>query len=482
MAKLHVTDFFIYRWRYPIGYGLTIVVLAALLLFAGLFVPGGLTNAEMNSVALSAATKATHIVDGTIVNLPYYLLQHVSLSLLGISTLSIKLPSLLLALLAAIGMFLLLRQWFSRNVAVLAAAITITSGQYLIVAQSGTPSIVYIFFSVWLLLTATMITRAKTHVFLWKAAFFILAALSLYTPLSLYALVAIALIGVIHPHIRHILKHLNKLKLLAAVLLSLIIISPLILTLVAHPKIGLTLLGIPKGMPDIGANAGQLFTQYFGFMLPSSSVFMTPIFSLGAMILIVLGFVDMFRSKYTARSYTIMAWLLFLLPVILTNPQYTTVMFVPLLLLLAMGLQALIFYWYHLFPRNPYARIAGLIPLVVLVGGLVLSGVERYTYGYHYSPDTATYFSHDLRILDSSLPSAHTPVAIVVSSTEKPFYDVVARYHKGVTISELLPAKPTETTYVTHDAHTGSQPIAQTILTDADSQDANRFYIYKNGA
>jgi len=482
MAKLHVTDFFIYRWRYLIGYGLTIIVLAGLLLFAGLYVPGGLTHGEMSSVALSAATKATHLVDGTIVNLPYYLLQHLSLLLLGVTMTSIKLPSLFLALLAAIGMFLLLRQWFSRNVAALAAAITITSGQYLIVAQSGTPSIVYIFFSVWLLLTATMITRAKTHLFLWKAAFFILAALSLYTPLSIYALIAVGVIGVIHPHTRYILKHLSKLKLLAAILLSLIIISPLILELVAHPRIGLTLLGIPESVPNIWSNALQLFSQYFGFMQPSSSVFMTPIFSLGAMLLIALGFVDMFRSKYTARSYTIMAWLLFLLPVILINPQYTTVMFVPLLLLLAMGLQALIFYWYHLFPRNPYARIAGLIPLVVLVGGLVLSGVERYTYGYHYSPDTAVYFSHDLRILQSSLPSRHEPAEIIVTAAERPFYDVVARYHKGLTIAEALPAKTTEPTYVTHDAHKADQPIPQQILTDAAKADADRFYIYKNGA
>ncbi len=48
-------------------------------------------------------------------------------------------------------------------------------------------------------------------------------------------------------------------------------------------------------------------------------------------------------------------------PVILINPIFTSVTFVPIVLLLAAGLTSLIGYWYRLFPRNPYARVAGLI-------------------------------------------------------------------------------------------------------------------------
>lgn len=479
MSTLHVTDFFIYRWRYQLGYGLTIVILAALLLFAGLLVPGALTNAEMNSVAVSASTHFQDFSPSSIINFPYYLLQHVSLSLLGVTMLSIKLPSLILGLVSAVGIFLLLRQWFSRSVALFASAIMITSGQYLIVSQSGTPAIVYIFFSVWLLLTATMITRAKRYSALWKAAFFIVAALSLYTPLSLYALIALGVIAIVHPHIRYILKHLSKLKLLIMFLLFAAIVTPLAMVIWSHPDTAKVLLGVPTTSPRLGHNALQLFIQYFNFMSPSNSVYMTPIFSLGAMLLIVLGAISMFRSRYTARSYTIMAWLLLLLPVILINPQYTTVMFVPLLLLLTMGLQALIIYWYRLFPRNPYARVAGLIPLIVLVGGLVFSGIDRYVYGYHYDPNTQQHFSNDLGILNDTLGDQPRPVVLVVSPAEAPFYSVVAKYNHGLVVSEALPQAITSTTMVTHAAHTDTQPVPITILTNAMSQDANRFYIYK---
>jgi 4-amino-4-deoxy-L-arabinose transferase-like glycosyltransferase len=393
--------------------------------------------------------------------------------------LSIKLPSLLLALASAIGMFLLLRQWFSRSVAVLASAIMITTGQYLIVAQSGTTSIVYIFFSVWLLLAATMITRAKRYRFVWKILFAILAALSLYTPLSIYALVALAVIGIVHPHIRNILKRLSTLRLFVSLFIFIALLTPLILVSISHPGIIRTLLGVPADFPNITANIVQLFSQYFDFVSPSSGTFMTPIFSLGSMLLILLGLFDMLRTKYTARSYTIMAWLLLLLPIIVINPRFTTITFVPLLLLLAMGLQALIGYWYRLFPLNPYARIAGLLPLIVLVGGLVFSGVERYVYGYHYDPHTVGNFSRDLRILHNPLRSTPRPIMIVSTPGEKPFYDVIAKYNHGLTVSSSFPHVISETTFVTHDAHQAAQPIASKILTGATSNDANRFYIYK---
>lgn len=479
MAKLHVTDFFIYRWRYYIGYGITIALLAGLLLFAGLFVPGGLTMAEMTSVATSAATHVPLVGHDSVINLPYYLLQHGSLFLFGVTTLSIKLPSLVLGLVAAIGMFLLLRQWFSRNVAVFASAITIASGQFLIVAASGTPSIVSIFFSVWILLAATMLTRTKRRRFLWELVFFVFAAFSLYTPLSLYALIAVAVIGIIHPHIRYTIKHLSKLSLIALPLLSLVIIAPLVLEVVKQPSLIFQLLGIPQTVPPLVSNAAQLASEYFNFTGSTNGTFMTPIFSLGAILLIAIGFVDMFRSNYTARSYTIMAWLVLLVPILLINPRFTTVLFVPLLLLLAMGLQALITYWYRLFPLNPYARIAGLIPLVVLVSGLMLSGIDRYTYGYYYDPALAANFSHDLQILQGTLPQQKRPLTLVVSPAEKPFYDVVARYGHGINVQETFPTAH-ETIIVTHDAHSAAQPVASDLLTSAASQNGNRFYIYKN--
>ena len=80
----------------------------------------------------------------------------------GINTFTIKLPSLILGLLSAGGLILLLRRWFTLNVAVLTSLIAIATGQFLFIAQLGAPSIMYIFWPVAILLLGTQITRGAT--------------------------------------------------------------------------------------------------------------------------------------------------------------------------------------------------------------------------------------------------------------------------------------------------------------------------------
>lgn len=169
-----MTDYLLYRQRYLIGYTLIGLTVIGLLITAGLFIPGGLSQTEMNSVVTGHAVSLS-LADFRpewIIDLPYHLLQRASIALFGVNNFGIKFPSLLLGALSVFGVFLLLRLWFRRNVAVLTAIIVITTGQFLFVAQNGTPSIVYIFWSVWLLVCAMMISRRAKHTIYWKMALF----------------------------------------------------------------------------------------------------------------------------------------------------------------------------------------------------------------------------------------------------------------------------------------------------------------------
>lgn len=473
-----VTDYFLYRWRYVIGYSLIGLIIVGLLLIAGLFIPGGLTQAEMQSVVASHAI--TFSIDSfqpsTIINLPYHLLQRGSIELLGVNELAIKLPSLILGLASAFGMLILLRMWFRRNVAVITTILVITTGQFLFIAQSGTPDIIYAFFSIWLLVTAMIISRGKKWSGVWKMILFGIVALSLYTPLSLYILAALASAIVLHPHLRYLVRQLPKVKVALAALGALILLIPLGYGLWRDPSIGLTLLGIPSQWPDLWANIVQLGRQYLDFITPTSSTIMTPLYGLGSMILIILGILNLVTTKYTARSYIISAWILLLIPVLLINPNIMGVTFLPIILLMAMGISTLLGNWYQLFPRNPYARLAGLLPLTVLIGGMVFSGVDRYMYGYTYDPLTANHFSRDLAIANRELGNNTT--TLVVSPEEAPFYAVVAHQYDNVVVSTTLPAKYS-TALISHAAY---QPDKKTtparILTDSTSADSDRFYIY----
>jgi 4-amino-4-deoxy-L-arabinose transferase-like glycosyltransferase len=472
---IDISSFYIYRLRYYLGYGIIGLLLIGLLVFAGLYTPGGLSIQEMGSVVKSAGINFSHLNGLAITNLPYYLLQLASINLFGVNEFSLKLPSLVLALVSAISLILLLQRWFKPNIAVLASVIAITTGQFIFIAQDGTPGILYVLWSVLLLLLGTLIAKKVKLRMLWQILFFVVAALSLYTPLSIYALIALGIATVLHPHLRFIFRQLSKLKLVAAFVLSLIIILPLIIGILHTPNLGLTILGVPTSMPNILNNLMLLSQQYLGFATPSTTGLMTPVFGLGSMLIIAFGVYKLIRTRESTQSYLIIIWLICLIPILITNPGFTSVTFLPLVLLLATGLESLLGYWYRLFPRNPYARLAGLIPLVILVGVLVLSGLERYVYGYHYDPSTVSNFSQDLNLLPKNTKK------LVVDSSELPFYNVVAAHRTGLKVMTFTTAGTDFT--ITHQVHEGGivYPYAniERIITSASASNSDRFYVYK---
>jgi 4-amino-4-deoxy-L-arabinose transferase-like glycosyltransferase len=470
MAAFTMTSLYLYRWRYIIGYTLIGLVLVGLLLIAGLYLPGGISPAEQASVIKSDSLTFTDFHSFAIVNLPYYILQAVSIDLFGVHDFSIKLPSLILGFLSAVGLIFLLSRWFRRNIAVLASFIAITTGQFLFVSQSGTPSILYIFWPVILLLLGVLVSRSEKHAFIWKVLFFIAAALSLYTPLSIYPLVAMVLAGFLHPHLRNIIRRLSKVRLVFAIIVAFIIVSPLMYGMVTNPSLALTLLGVPAAFPDFMANIVTVGKQYLDFWKPSTTTLMTPVFGLGSMLLIAYGAYRVIRTSNTTQSYLIIAWIICLVPVLLINPGFTSVIFTPLVLILTIGLQSLVRYWYRLFPQNPYARVAGLIPLILLVVALVSSGLDRYVYGYYYQPQTAANFSSDLQILPKDTKQ------LVVTQDELAFYEVVGHHTKGLVVTTAPTSTNFTTTHNAHKAYQGSQ--ISRVITSKDTTDSDRFYVY----
>lgn len=469
MATRDFSKYFLYRWRYVIGYGLIGLFLAGLLVFAGFYLPGGLSEAEMRSVVRAANLSLSDPASLAITNLPYYAFQALIFSVFGVSMFTIKLPSLILALLSAIGLILLLRRWFKPNIAVLASLIAISTGQFLFIAQSGTPSVLYIFWPIALLLLGTQITRGKKRRFLWKILFAITAGLSLYTPLSIYPLLAIVLAIALHPHLRSIIRRLSKVRLSIVTVIFGAIVAPLVWFCFTNPQLAPTLIGIPTDWPpDLGENAVSVLQQYFLYWKPSASELMTPVFGLGSALLIILGLYRLILTRETTRSYLIIFWIVCLIPVLLLNPLFTSVTFVPSVLMLAAGLTSLINYWYRLFPLNPYARVTGLVPIALLVGVLLVTGIIRYGYGYHYSPTVAPLFSTDLALL----PANST---VVVSDDEYDFYSSVAKYKKDLTVKDTLSSPRA---VVSRAAWQNAEGYSVTrIITNPRSDSADRWYV-----
>lgn len=472
MATRDFSKYFLYRWRYVIGYTVIGLLLAGLLLFAGLYLPGGLEQQELTATIRSASLSLSDPSTLAVTNLPFHLLQSGIFSLFGVSILTIKLPSLILALFSAIGLVLLLRRWFKPNIAVISSLIAISTGQFLFIAQTGAPSVLYIFWPIMLLLLGTQITRVNQFRLLWKVLFAITAALSLYTPLSVYPLIAIALAIVFHPHLRAIVRRLSKTRLAITATIFLLLVAPLIYLITVNPRLGLSLIGILQSTvwpPDLVANLLEVSKQYFLFWEPSASRVMTPVFGLGTALLIGLGFYRLIRTRETTRSYLIIFWITCLIPVLLITPSFTSVTFVPAVLMLAAGFTSLISYWYRLFPLNPYARVSGMVPIVILVGALISTGVVRYVYGYHYSPDVAPLFSKDLALLPKDTKQ------LVAGEDDRKFYEAVAKYRDQLTVVE----NPTADTFVvTRDARRSFEGYEiKRIITSERAHEADRLYV-----
>lgn len=479
----HITEYVLYRWRYQLSYALVGLLVAVLLVVAALYVPGGLSKAEMASTVNSSKLSLDTFDPVNIIDLPYGLLQQASFTMLGITTFSIKLPSLILGLLSLVGIILLLRHWFHMNVAVISALIVITTSQFIFSSQDGTPTIMYVFMPTWLLLLALKVSRQTNQRSFWELLLVGALALSLYTPLSIYIILALVSATLLHPHLRYIVGRLSRRKLLAATAIGLVLLLPLITTLIAKPEIGLTLLGIPDAWPDIKATSLTLLETHFGFMFPGANEQIQPVYTLPSLLLLVIGIVHLFKTKHTARSYIITGWLVLLAPIILINPSKTTITFVPVMLLIAAGIDELLHRWYSMFPRNPYARVAGLFPVTLLVVGMALTGIERYFYVYRYSPPVAADFSNDLTLLEAELHHLNgQPIALLTTEAELPFYQAVARHTTAIQIVPPNQPLPSEGQFiVTRDAfkeRTMGEKEPTKIITNGKSEKSDRLYLY----
>lgn len=470
MSKLKITDYAIYRWRYQIGYSLIAVLLVSVLAFAGFFLTGGISDQEMKSAVISNSIHFGNLNSIAIVDLPYHILQHISISIFGLTILSIKLPSIILAFIAIAGAILLLRIWFRSSVSILVILISVSTGQFLFMSQDGTANGMCLVWSILLLLIASIISRTKRLRRTLIAVFAIMAVLSLYTPLSLYILIAIASAVLLHPHLRYLVKQIPNAEIAFGTIVSLILITPLVISIIKDPSLGLSLLGIPVNFPDFSANFALLGAQYFGFNKPGGTTVMTPFFELGTMLIIGLGIYVVAKNHTTAKSYVIAIWSLMLIPIVIINPSLATATLFPMVLLLAKGMNKLIMYWYELFPLNPYARIGGLVPIIILVSVLVLSGADRYIYGYRYNPEIAPSFSRDLNIIPKNTK------LLLVSPDELSFYKILETNNKTIKVI----TKPTgnEFTATKKANNQFSGYSINKIITTYTKNNGDRFYLY----
>lgn len=485
MALITPTQFFMYRWRYWLGYSALSLLLVGALLTAGLFAPGGLTQAELDSLAQTNSMTLSQPATWALPDMPLHILRLLSFATLGVTTLSIKLPSILMALIASLALFFLLRRWFRPNVAVLSLLIMVTTSQFMFIAQNAGGGINYITYTALLLLFASLILQRARLAWLWQAGLGITMALSLYTPYFLYINLGLLLVACLHPHTRSYLRRLRKSSsgLVAAGLFG-VLILPLIYWCLTRPEFFLQLAGRGSGPIDLLTNLKIILWSYFWPHPLVQNGQIIPLMDASALALTALGLISTIRQHHTARAYMIFAWLVLAAPLLALQPSLIVMVTVPLFILLAVGVETLVREWYRLFPKNPYARATGLLLLICLIGVMTLSGIDRYLHGYRSMPAAVREHSLDV-MLFRQLYAAEQPAVVVTTPHEAPLYQALARHQYPQLRVSDQPDPTAQHIVFTRAAQHLLPPqewSLSRIITNQRAEAADRFYLYKKPA
>ena len=299
--KTILSNLWFYKYRFQIGYLLLLASYILILFYTIFITPNGLTKNEVNSAVNSYNLSTSNIFSKEIIDLPFKLLQKISITLLGLSNLSIKLPSILLSFLAILLILELTKKWFAHRTAIMATIIAITSSQFFFIAQDGTSNILSIIYPLLLIITGidffNELKRKQLVTFLLVVAF-----LGLYTPLNIYITIALLLTASLHPKVRLKLKQLpKKYKAVSLVILA-FAFAPIAIAIYNDIDTLKAILLLPNNL-NILDNSIKLINILFGSSGEYSNGVISPIINVASLILIVIGLYFILIQKYTVRSY-----------------------------------------------------------------------------------------------------------------------------------------------------------------------------------
>lgn len=404
VKKIVISKLFLYKHRFTVGYIVLGLIFTILLFMMPLVAQTGLSTAEMESATSSYYLGKEGVLNGDLVDLPYRLLQKLSIMVFGLTAYAVKLPSIIVGLALGFLLILLLNRWFKNNVSLLASCLIVLSTPFLFLAGWGTPLIMLVFWPTLLLWLGSKIQGEKRPKPMYSFIFAIAMLLSIFTPYMIYFAVFCIVFVLFQPHLRFVLKNLPKLPL---ALVGLILIAGFVV-------LGISIHNYPGTVMELlfadGFQIGDFFNNIAAGLAPVFSwhntvegVFLSPLISLPMLALVLIGLFSTTKGFFASRNSIATILLVFCLVITGFNPDAVIFFILPLSILAAHGLKYLLEKWYGLFPENPYARISALLPLAILFGLMLIPGSLQYIYGYRYNPNIADEFHYDLEAIRDNL-------------------------------------------------------------------------------
>lgn len=474
MKKDTLLNSTLYNNRHILSFFVVAFLLYFFIVFSYARFPIGLSQAEMDSAVLSAGIS----FPDSIINLPYHFFQWLSVSLLGLNTFALRLPSVLLALMTSGLIIATIRNFTRNNVAIITGLIMSCSVFFLNFARSGTPEIMSIFLMSLAIFAISQIVLEKSNRSLWLILLSVSIVLGMYMPGGVVFLLVLLVVALVNYKSRQTLTSLKPWQIIIAGVAGLAVLSPLVFSIVLKNDLLLTALGVDnfQFMPkDLLINLQAIFsplgTEYSGYV--------TPLLSIGEIALAILGIVKLVRDGKSTRAAFILTISGVALIVSLFLPAMTFLMFIPWIFLIAFGVMFIIDYWYKLFPLNPYARVLGTIPIGILVFAMMLVGRNAFVGANYYdirvtnSKNTA--FEATREQINSL--SAHD-IKLVVPEDELEFYSLLENDYPLLKVTKEYSSKY-ETQILLKGTFDQTTKLPTKIVTGSSKTDSMLLKIYQ---
>lgn len=482
MKKHQLSKLFLYRYRFHIGYALLSLAFLFLVFILPKVSPGGLSESEMRSTITSYNLHFSSVTTGDLLDLPYHLLQKLSILIFGFTTFAIKLPSILIASILGLLFILLLNRWFKSNIALLASILTVLSIPFLYLAGSGTPDIMIVFWPTFLLWLGSKIQGEEKPRSSFCFFFAFAMLLSVFTPHMIYLDVFILIFVLFNPHLRFTIKTLPKLPFIAACFIILVGLGALTLNIFSNSSIALNLFFSENlDFSSYWHNISTAFLPFFSWGNNPEGVYLTPLIGLPTLFLAFTGLFSTVKGFFASRNSISTYLLIFTIFISGFNPNSSLLTILPLSILVAHGLRYILEKWYGIFPENPYARIFGILPISAFILIMIFSGLAHYIFGYRYTPSVANEFNNDLELVANL--DEETTLLLNEDSLEYEFYYVYEDRTHAIDLTTTPPEIITGklATLGKYDFSTYSLEFKGTlkeIITSPKSNNSDRIYLY----
>ncbi|MCL2280376.1 glycosyltransferase family 39 protein [Candidatus Saccharibacteria bacterium] len=479
----------LYKYRYIAGFGVLFLLLFVVVIWQFWTLPDGLSAGEM-----TAATAAGHFsfskVFSETVNLPWTILEWLSIKILGASTFAFRLPAVILMILSAGGLILLLKKWSRDNIAVISGFLTVTSVLFISLSRSGTPAVMTTFLVVMILLSALTIirsierfgedneknqTRRTWRTLLAKITLSVALALLCYQAAGVYLVAMFVVMGVLHPKTRLIFIKSKLWKIIVGALTGLVVMTPLVLGFITGGLVVVKQWLMVDGTWSWGQLSTNLSTM-FGLEIGFVGGFITPVVTLVSLIIVLLGLMKTITDFFSARSYLVLPFLVITLTLAVWRVELVYLLFVPLTLLTAVGIETLVHEWYSLFPRNPYARLLAVVILTALVFGLVWAQLARFSLSQNYDVSVIDSYNQEYSAARTVISQEKDAVTLVVRPDQQKLYQILQYEFPFLTVT--TESKKDSRNIILDSARINSADIPTKIITNSHSKNAVLLRIY----